>query len=90
MISLLCSAGILQTCVCAGRSYEADEEVHRKNIFASNLKHIEMHNYLHSKGLKSFRLGVTQFADLVSFVETLCVVGNIGDRLGRNVVRNIL
>jgi len=47
-----------------------------------------MHNYLYSKGLKSFKLGITQFADMVSFVEILCVVGDIGDkpRFGRNVV----
>jgi len=33
-----------------------------------------MHNYLHSKGLKSYQLGITPFADMVSLVETLDAV----------------
>ena len=61
---------------CTGRNYEAEEEARRKHIFASNLKRIEMHNFLHSKGLKSFRLGITPFADMVCFVGTLYVAGN--------------
>ena len=51
----------------SGRSYEVEEEARRKDIFSTNLKRIEMHNYLHSKGLKSFRLGITPFADMVKF-----------------------
>lgn len=47
-----------------GRDYEAEEEAARKNTFVANLKKIEMHNYLHSKGLKSYTLGVNQFADM--------------------------
>ena len=46
-----------------------EEEARRKRIFFTNLKRIEMHNYLHSKGLKSFRLGITPFADMVKFCE---------------------
>jgi len=42
------------------------EELVRKQIFAENLKKIEMHNFLHSKGLKSYTLGVNKFADLES------------------------
>ncbi len=38
----------------------------RKLIFSTNLKKIEMHNYLHSKGKKSYKLGVNEYADLVS------------------------
>ena len=38
----------------------------RKLIFSTNLKKIEMHNYLHHKGLKNFRLGVNEYADMVS------------------------
>jgi len=52
-----------------GRSYEDTlEEARRKHIFSLNLKRIEMHNFLHSKGLKSFKLGITAFADMVTFV----------------------
>lgn len=40
------------------------EELVRKQIFAENLKKIEMHNFLYSKGLKSFTLGVNRFADM--------------------------
>jgi len=49
-----------------GRSYEADEEEMRKKVFAENLKKIEIHNYLHSKGQKSYTLGVNQFADMTT------------------------
>jgi len=59
-----------------GRNYETEEEALRKHIFTSNLKRIEMHNFLHSKGLKSFKLGITPFTDMVRFVEALCVDGN--------------
>jgi cathepsin L len=47
-----------------GREYGAAEEPARKKIFVENVKKIEMHNYLHSKGLKSFTLGINQFADM--------------------------
>jgi len=56
-------------CCCTGRSYEDQEEARRKHIFSTNLKRIEMHNFLHSKGLKSFKLGITPFADMVTFYE---------------------
>lgn len=46
------------------RTYDDEEDTHRKEIFATNMKKIEMHNYLHSKGLKSYRLGITPFADM--------------------------
>lgn len=39
------------------------EETYRKEIFRENLKKIEMHNYLADKGLKSYRLGINNFAD---------------------------
>lgn len=47
-----------------GRQYDAPEEHGRKKIFVENLKIIERHNYLHSKGQKSFTLGINQFADM--------------------------
>jgi len=40
------------------------EEMVRKQVFAENLKKIEMHNYLYSKGLKSYTLGVNKYADM--------------------------
>lgn len=42
----------------------ATEELVRKQVFAENLRKIEMHNYLHSKGLKSYTLGVNKYADM--------------------------
>jgi len=42
----------------------ATEELVRKQVFMENLKKIEMHNYLHSKGLKSYTLGVNKYADM--------------------------
>jgi len=47
-----------------GKTYSDDMESHRKSIFLSNLKRIEMHNILHSKGHKSYTLGVNEYADL--------------------------
>jgi len=48
-----------------GKVYaHATEELVRKQVFAENLRKIEMHNYLHSKGLKSYTLGVNKYADL--------------------------
>jgi cathepsin L len=44
-------------------SHPAEEEK-RKQIFAENLKRIEMHNYLHAKGLKGYTLGINVFADM--------------------------
>jgi cathepsin L len=49
-----------------GRVYADEEEQKRRNIFAENLKKIEIHNYLHAKGLKSFTLGINQFSDLTT------------------------
>ena len=43
----------------------------RKEIFRTNLKRIEMHNYLHSVGLKSYTLGVNEYADMVSVLYVL-------------------
>lgn len=48
------------------KKYESvHEESARKDIFIGNLKRIEMHNYLHDKGVKSYRLGVNEYADMV-------------------------
>jgi cathepsin L len=41
----------------------AEEEIRRKLIFAEGLKQIERHNFLKSVGLKSFTVGINEFAD---------------------------
>lgn len=43
-----------------------EEETVRKAIFRSNIKHIEMHNYLNDKGAKTFRLEVNQYTDMAN------------------------
>lgn len=50
------------------KKYESEEEAKRKDIFAYHLKVIQMHNYLHDHGFKTFRLGVNEYADMVSFI----------------------
>jgi cathepsin L len=48
-----------------GKTYiDETEEMIRKEIFAKNLKEIEAHNYLYSKGIKTYTMGVNQFSDL--------------------------
>lgn len=48
-----------------GKVYEHGiEENVRKQVFAENLKRIEMHNYLYSKGIKGYTLGVNKYADM--------------------------
>jgi len=48
-----------------GKTYiNEDEEAIRKLVFADNLKKVEMHNYLHSKGLKSFTMGTNKYSDM--------------------------
>lgn len=47
------------------KSYGTDEEeLKRKEIFAEHLKTINLHNYLFSKGLRSYTMGVNKFTDL--------------------------
>ena len=46
------------------KSYEAKEELIRKQIFQKNLQKIEAHNRLHRKGKVSFSMAVNKFADL--------------------------
>ncbi|XP_006012548.1 cathepsin L.1 isoform X1 [Latimeria chalumnae] len=48
-----------------GKSYRSPtEEVHRKEVWISNLKYVILHNVMADQGLKSYRLGMTYFADL--------------------------
>uniref|UniRef100_A0A3Q4G987 Cathepsin L.1 n=1 Tax=Neolamprologus brichardi TaxID=32507 RepID=A0A3Q4G987_NEOBR len=50
----------------AEKSYDSEsEEVHRKQIWLNNRKHVLVHNILADQGLKSYRLGMTHFADMV-------------------------
>jgi len=46
------------------KAYTSREELRRQQIFSNNLRIIETHNFLESVGLKSFKLGVNEFADL--------------------------
>lgn len=46
------------------KNYGEEEEVQRMEIFRTNLKKIEMHNYLHLHGLKTYRLGINEYADM--------------------------
>uniref|UniRef100_A0A668UY44 Uncharacterized protein n=1 Tax=Oreochromis aureus TaxID=47969 RepID=A0A668UY44_OREAU len=49
----------------AEKSYDSpSEEAHRKQIWLSNRKLVLMHNILTDQGLKSYRLGMTYFADM--------------------------
>ncbi|MEQ2217751.1 hypothetical protein XENOCAPTIV_021590, partial [Xenoophorus captivus] len=50
----------------AGRSYRSPaEEVKRKEIWLSNRKLVLVHNIMADQGIKSYRLGMTYFADMV-------------------------
>jgi cathepsin L len=47
------------------KNYESEaEEILRKEVFSQHLKTISMHNYLYSKGLKQYTMGVNKFTDL--------------------------
>ena len=48
-----------------GKSYTAEEEIHRFEIFKENIQKIEEHNKLYHLGKKSYYMGVNQFSDLV-------------------------
>jgi len=52
---------------------DAFEEAYRKGIFASNLAKISQHNEEYARGEHSWKMGVTQFADLThnEFMEML-------------------
>ncbi|XP_024662008.1 cathepsin L-like peptidase isoform X4 [Maylandia zebra] len=48
-----------------GKSYDSpSEESHRKQIWLTNRKLVLMHNILADQGFKSYRLGMTYFADM--------------------------
>lgn len=62
-----------------GRSYSTPaEEAERRQVWLSNRKLVLVHNMLADQGIKSYRLGMTPFADMVCtsgfsiFVETSC------------------
>ncbi|KAL1517144.1 hypothetical protein ABEB36_000949 [Hypothenemus hampei] len=44
----------------------AEHELNRLKIFEENLQKIQQHNILYERGLKSYKLGITPFADLTS------------------------
>uniref|UniRef100_UPI0037E941A0 cathepsin L.1 n=1 Tax=Semicossyphus pulcher TaxID=241346 RepID=UPI0037E941A0 len=48
-----------------GRSYNSPvEETHRKEIWLSNRRVVLVHNIMADQGIKSYRLGMTYFADM--------------------------
>lgn len=50
----------------AGRSYSSpSEEALRREVWLNNRKLVLVHNMLADEGIKSYRLGMTYFADLV-------------------------
>lgn len=50
----------------SGRSYRTpSEEAQRMQIWLTNRKLVLVHNILADQGIKSYRLGMTQFADMV-------------------------
>lgn len=50
----------------AEKSYDSpSEEVHRKQIWLNNREFVLIHNILADQGFKSYRLGMTYFADMV-------------------------
>ncbi len=60
---------------CLGKFYETDqEETRRKNLFADSLKKIEAHKKLYDQGLKTYTLGLTEFADWVSQLNSVCTL----------------
>jgi len=44
--------------------HETEEEF-RKTVFAENVKKVAIHNYLYSKGHKSYKQGINHFSDMV-------------------------
>jgi len=48
------------------RNYQLGEEEHRMKIFQDNLLRIQRHNELHSKGEKTFTVGLNGFADMTT------------------------
>ncbi|KAF7279591.1 hypothetical protein GWI33_006986 [Rhynchophorus ferrugineus] len=63
------------------------EEYKRFSIFQDNLQKIDEHNALYEKGLKSYKLGVTPFADLTSeeFKELLAFKPRSSEREGNRI-----
>ncbi|KAF7201649.1 cathepsin L.1 [Nothobranchius furzeri] len=50
-----------------GRSYSSpSEEAHRRQTWLNNRKTVLMHNILADQGMKSYRLGMTYFADMTN------------------------
>jgi cathepsin L len=46
------------------KHYETTEEEFRKDVFSTNVKKIQMHNYLYQKGKKSYSMDLNQFGDM--------------------------
>lgn len=46
------------------KEYRPEQEMIKLKIFETNVRKIEMHNYLYLKGVKKFTLGLNEFADM--------------------------
>jgi len=55
------------TCCILEKSYITEEEDKRQMIWEDNYRKILKHNYEFDLGLKSYRLGLNRFADMVKW-----------------------
>ncbi|XP_044231409.1 cathepsin 8-like [Thunnus albacares] len=56
------------------KSYNSSsEEAHRRQIWLSNRRLVLEHNIMADQGIKSYRLGMTYFADMIGF-ERVCLL----------------
>lgn len=68
-----------------GKAYNDDNvEAVRKSIFAENLKTISTHNSLYKKGLKSYTLGINEFADMDHLEFLAQMTCSLRDRTPKN------
>ena len=70
---LICYYIFLKSYEIVRRKYSFFFQAYRKGIFASNLAKISQHNEEYARGEHSWKMGVTQFADLThnEFMEML-------------------
>ncbi|UYV70826.1 CTSL [Cordylochernes scorpioides] len=62
------------------KTYPRHEELLRRTVFEYNLRKVVGHNVAHDLGLKSFRLGLNEYADLTSHEVSRYLNGYLGLR----------